>query len=105
MQAAVRLCGAAGSMIGFVDADRTWLKAAHGISRAEVPKSASLVPIVGRDGLPLGAVGVFDREPREFCPTDLGVLAALADLTVALAGAAPRATRRPGEARPPAPRD
>ena len=123
VQAAVRLCGTAGAMIGFVDRDRTWFKATHGMSTHEVPRQGSLcaavvdhgaplvvpdlaqdarfaenpvacwpdlvrsfvgVPIVGRDGLPLGAFGAFDRHPREFGPADVGALTAPAELTVAL---------------------
>ena len=121
--AAMRLCESAGAVIGFVDVDRTWLKASRGLTGHDFPRSSSLcaavvalgapliipdlmadprfaehpathwpdlvraftgVPIVGRDGLPIGAVGVFDRQVREFTVADVAALTALAELSVAL---------------------
>lgn len=123
VRAAAKLCGAVGAVIGFVDRDRTWMKASTGLSRREFPRRHSMsaavvdlgaplivadlstdprfrenlsvgspdlvrayagVPIVGLDGLPLGAIGVYDRRPREFAMADIGALKALAELTVAL---------------------
>jgi EAL domain-containing protein (putative c-di-GMP-specific phosphodiesterase class I) len=42
------------------------------------------IPLVGRDGLPLGDFSVSDTGPRDFSERDLTVLAALADAAVAL---------------------
>ena len=42
------------------------------------------VPLVGRDGLPLGALCVLDREARSFSPEQVGVLTTLADQVVFL---------------------
>lgn len=123
VRAAAKLCGAVGAVIGFVDRDRTWMKASTGLSRREFPRRHSMtgavvdlgaplvvpdlttdprfrenlsvsspdlvrayagVPLMGLDGLPLGAIGVYDRRPREFTMADIGALNALAELAVAL---------------------
>ncbi len=51
------------------------------------------VPLIGPDGLPLGALCVIDREPRTFDAQALELLAVLADRVVRLL----EARRRPGE--------
>jgi hypothetical protein len=42
------------------------------------------VPLVGRDGLPLGALCVIDQKPRSFTPDQVGVLVTLAEQVVFL---------------------
>ena len=42
------------------------------------------VPLVGRDGLPLGVLCVFDHQARSFSPDQVGVLATLAEQVVFL---------------------
>ena len=42
------------------------------------------VPLVGRDGLPLGALCVLDQQARSFSPDQVGVLATLAEQVVFL---------------------
>lgn len=84
---AAQVCGTPIALIGFVDANRVWLKSKIGLTASEFPRtqttlSADVIvmataPLVTADGHELGMLAVADNKPRELSPEQSRALQAL----------------------------
>lgn len=61
---AAELCDAPYAFVTLVDADRTWIKSAHGASITELPRSHSYCPLALLEREPLLQIGDVSADPR-----------------------------------------